>query len=185
MLTVSVPGKELYIEKTNEFVQVKPAVLKLEHSLLSISEWEAIWHKPYMSTENKTADELLSYIKCMTVSKNVDNMIYMCLTQKNIDDIFDYISNPMTATTFSGHQEASANQKVGEKIITSELVYYWMVQAGIPFRPAETWHINRLMTLIKIYAIKNSPKKKMSAGEIIRQNKGLNAERRRMLNSKG
>jgi len=182
MLTITVPKTEVYDEETNRFWVVNEQELRLEHSLLSISKWESKWHKPYLdsSTYKKTNEMNLDYIKCMTITQNVPDIVYSCLTQKNIDDIVKYISDPMTATWFSNDNESHASSEV----VTSELIYYWMTATGVPFS-CEKWHINRLLTLIKICSIKNGKPKKMSQKETAARYKALNAARRAKFASKG
>lgn len=182
MLTITIPKTELYDEETNRFWVVNEQELRLEHSLLSISKWESKWHKPYLdsSTYQKTSEMNLDYIKCMTITQNVPDIVYSCLTKKNIDDIVKYISDPMTATWFSNDNENHASSEV----VTSELIYYWMTATGVPFS-CEKWHINRLLTLIKICSIKNGKPKKMSQKETAARYKALNAARRAKFASKG
>lgn len=182
MLTITVPKTEVYDEETNRFWVVNEQELRLEHSLLSISKWESKWHKPYLdtSTYEKTSEMNLDYIKCMTITQNVPDIVYSCLTKKNIDDIVKYISDPMTATWFSNDNESHASSEV----VTSELIYYWMTATGVPFS-CEKWHINRLLTLIKICSIKNGKPKKMSQKETAARYKALNAARRAKFASKG
>lgn len=179
MLKITVPGLECYDEDNNEFVYYKDQVLQLEHSLVSISKWESKWHKPFLSEEDKTTEEIIDYIKCMTITQNVKEDVYNRLTSDNIKDINDYIENPMTATTFSDEKKIAKKE-----IITSEIIYYWLVAYNIPFE-CQKWHLNRLLAFIKVCTIKNSPPKKMSKNEIINRNKALNAARRKKLNTKG
>lgn len=180
MLKITVPGLELYDESKNEFINYKDQILQLEHSLVSISKWEAKWHKPFLSDEDKTLEEIIDYIKCMTITQNVKSDVYDRLTSDNIQTINDYIQDPMTATTFSDDKK-----KTGKKeIVTSEVIYYWMVTYNIPME-CQKWHLNRLLTLVKVCTIKNSPPKKMSNSEIISRNKALNAARRKKMNTKG
>lgn len=180
MLKVIVPSFEVYDEKQNLFITVKECRLSLEHSLVSISKWESIYQKPFLRSKNKTTAEVLEYIKCMTLTQNVDPLIYSNLPSDVIKQITDYIAAPMTATTFSKKEE----QHGRKEIVTSELIYYWMVAYQIPFE-CEKWHINRLLTLIRICAIKNEPPKKMSKADVMRNNAALNAKRRAALHSKG
>ena len=163
------------------FVEPKTQILELEHSLVSISAWESKWHKPFFS-KNKTDEETMDYIKCMTINENVDPDVYKHLTKENSEAIHKYLNDSMTATTFSKDQTG----KGGKETITSELIYYWMLSLNIPVE-FEHWHINRLMTLIMVCNIKNSPKKKRSAKDIMRHNAALNAARRQqfMNGSKG
>ena len=180
MLRIVIPESELFNEQTGEFISVKKQTLQLEHSLVSLSKWESKWHKPFLGKEDKTFDETIDYIRCMTRSQNIDPNIYMFLTQENIKEINDYIGDPMTATTFSD----DGNGRNNREIITSELIYYWMVALNIPFE-CQKWHLNRLLTLIRVCNIKNQPPKKRSQGQIMSRNAALNAARRKQLNSKG
>ena len=180
MLQITVPALEGWDESKQEFVSYKPQTLQLEHSLIALSKWESKWHKPFLVKEQKTREETLDYIKCMTITQNVDPEVYNRLSQENIDEINAYIDNPMTATTFSEEQ----NGKPSREIITSELIDYWMIANNIPVE-FRKWHLNRLITLIKVCSIKNSPPKKHSRKELLSRNAALNAERRKRLNTKG
>lgn len=179
MLTITVPASEYYDMDKNEFIYFDKQTLKMEHSLVSISKWESKWHKSFLSTENKTPAEMLDYYRCMTVNENVDPHVYERLTKTNQEAIHNYMNEPMTATTFSDKQKSHSRD-----IITNELIYYWMVSFGIPFE-CQKWHLNRLMTLIKVCSIKNAPSKKMSKGDTIRNYSALNASRRRAMHSRG
>lgn len=183
MLFLTVKGREFLNEETMEIIDAPTQILKLEHSLLSISTWESIWHKPYFSEKDKTAEELLSYIKCMTINRNqVNPIVFQCLTKEHIMKIKDYIDNPMTATTFSKRVDEQKPMK--KEIITAEIIYYWMISAQIPLE-CEKWHINRLMTLIKVFGIKNAPKKKIGKGQLTKRNAAMNAANRKRMRSKG
>lgn len=182
MLQITIPGTELWDEENGEFVSTKETTLNLEHSLLSLSRWESKWNKAFLSKDNKTLEETRSYIQCMTLNKNVDPEVYKCLSRKNFDEVNEYISAPMTATHFSQLQERKGG--FYRETVTSELIYYWMVSLGIPFE-CQKWHLNRLITLIKVCNIKNTPPKKMSRNEIASRNARLNAARRAKLHSKG
>jgi len=177
---ITVEYRELFNEETGEIITVYPTVLKLEHSLVSLSKWESIWEKPFLTKDNKTMEETISYIKCMTMNPNkIDPIVYDCLTQQNLQDILKYIESPQSATTFGQN-----DGRPSREIITSELVYYWMLAFNIPFE-CEKWHLNRLLTLIKICGIKNEQPKSMSKGQILNRNKSLNEARRKAMNSKG
>ena len=179
MLTITIPEGELWDEKKEEFVYVKSQTIKLEHSLVSISKWESKWNIPFFSNKQKTYDQLIDYIECMTITQNVNPHTYLMLTKQNFEDINRYIEAPMTATTFFNESTGSTRE-----VITSELIYYWMIAANIPFE-CQKWHIKRLLTLIKICGIKNQPPKKMSRNAILQRNAALNAARRQRLNTKG
>lgn len=180
MLQVTIKGGELYNSKTNEFITVPTTTLNLEHSLLSISKWESRWCKPFISKEPKTLKETIDYIRCMTITQNVDPNIYSFVDMAIINDINGYIEHPMTATTITDNSKKSSRE-----IITSELIYCWMTLLGIPYDPCQKWHLNRLLMLINVCRLKSQKPKKMSKSEIFEQNRALNAARRAKLNSKG
>ena len=180
MLQITVPATEEWDESKQEFVYTKTATLQLEHSLVSLSKWESKWCKPFLSDEDLTEEETIDYIKCMTITQNVNPEVYKCLTQENIYQVRDYISAPMTATYFSKER----NGRPSREIVTSELVYYWMISLNIPFE-CQKWHLNRLLTLIRVCNIKNKPPKKMSRREIMERNTALNESRKKQLNTKG
>lgn len=182
MLTIEIPiTQEGWDEVKQEFVEPKTQTLQLEHSLISLSKWESKWHKPFYSTKEMTNEEVLDYVKCMTLNKNVDSDVYNHLTRENVKMVMDYIGDPMTATTF-GKESKGANNR---EIVTSELIYYWMIASNIPFDPCQKWHLNRLITLIRVCGIKNTPPKKRSKRDIMSRNAALNAARRQQMNSKG
>lgn len=180
MLYITVPSQEFWDEKKEEFVTTKEQTLQLEHSLVSVSKWEAKWRKVFLSKKDKTNEEVIDYIKCMTITQNVDPDIYRYLTKENIDEIQEYITAPMTATWFSDETHSSSSSEQ----VTSELIYYWMIAQNIPFE-CQKWHLNRLLTLIRVCSIKNKSPKKMSKSEIMMRNASLNAARRKQLNSNG
>ena len=180
MLKIIIPSTEMWDEVNEKFVYSKEQVLQLEHSLVSLSKWESKWCKPFLSKENKTFEETIDYIRCMTINQNIQDEVYNCLTGENIREINEYISAPMTATRFSN----DAIGKGSREQITSELIYYWMIALNIPFE-CQKWHINRLLTLIRVCNIKNHPSKKMSRREIMSRNTALNAARRKKLRTNG
>ena len=181
MLQITIPSRELWDESTNEFIITKEQILQLEHSLISISKWESKWQKAFLTKQEKTHEETIDYIKCMTLNQNVDPNVYNYLTNDNIRQINAYIDSPMTATYFS--EEKGGRGGRGEQI-TSELIYYWMIALQIPFE-CQKWHLNRLLTLVRVCNIKNQPPKKRSRREIMSRNAALNAARRKQLNTKG
>jgi len=179
-LPIHIPEKELFDEGTGKFITVKETNIVLEHSLISISNWESKWHKPYLSSEQKTPEEFISYLQCMCLTKNVNPNVFYTFDAENLKKVAEYITNPMTATTFKRQ-----DQKKSREIITSELIYFWMTNFQIPFDPCEKWHINRLLTLIEIASIKNQPPKKMGKREAAQQRAALNASRRAKYNTRG
>ena len=180
MLTLKIGDSEFFDEKTEQFVTVKGTTLELEHSLVSISKWEAKWKKPFLSHEPKTHEETMDYIRFMTKTQNVNPKIYDRITAEQIMEIDRYINDPMTATKIN-----KAEGKGGSaKVLTSEEIYYYMVAYQIPSE-YQKWHFNRLMMLIRVCEEQNKPKKKMRKGDIARQRRSLNAARRARLGSKG
>ena len=180
MLRITIPATEQFNEVPNEFITTKEQTLTLEHSLISISKWESKWCKSFVNSKNKTTEETLDYVRCMTLTSNVNPEVYYCLTQKNIEEINAYIDAPMTATVFND----MGNNGGPKETITSELIYYWMIACNIPWE-CEKWHFNRLITLIRVCNIKNTPPKKMSKRDIMSRNAALNAARRQQMNSRG
>lgn len=179
MLPLIIPANELWDERRQEFVQIDSQVLELEHSLVSLSKWESKWNKAFLSKEPKTYEESIDYIRCMTLTQNVNPDTYLGLTNEQINEVNKYIEAPMTATTVN-----NKNSKRSREIVTSELIYYWMISLQIPFE-CQYWHLNRLMTLIQVCNVKNAPPKKMSKRSIMSRNAALNAARRKQLNSNG
>lgn len=180
MLRLVIPSIELFDEKTQEFITSKSFELQLEHSLVSLSKWESKWQIPFLTAKDKTTEQTLDYIRCMTISQNVDPTAYRYIRQKQIDEISAYIDAPMTATTFSKREERKKNKEV----VTAEIIYHWMIIFNIPFE-CQKWHLNRLLTLINVCSIKNQPKKKMTAKEARNVQRSLNEERRAKYHTTG
>ena len=180
MLQITIPAMEQFDDEKEEFISTKEQTLLLEHSLVSLSKWESKWCKPFFTKEEKSYEETIDYIRCMTITQNVKPEVYYGVTSENIDDVLKYINAPMTATTFTNRKKMSSNREQ----ITSELIYYWMIAFNVPFE-CQKWHLNRLITLIEVCETKNSPPKKMSNGELMNHNRALNAANRKRFNTKG
>lgn len=181
MLKIVIPGTEYYNEEEECFESIGDVDLELEHSLVSLSKWESKHQKPFLSKDSKTPEEILSYMEAMIISPLYSPDVFARLSQENILEINNYIESKESATTFGSMPER--NKGRGE-IITSELIYYWMVAFNIPFA-CEYWHLNRLFALIRICNIKNANPKKMSKHEIASRNRDLNAARRAQYNTSG
>lgn len=180
MFYLEIPETDLFNEKNGEIFTIKKQTLELEHSLKSLAKWESIWKKPFFSKEEMTIEQTLSYIKCMTITPRVNDLVYThCIKAKDIEAIMLYIKDPMTATTFS-----KSSQPPSREIITAEIIYYWMIQANVPFE-CEKWHLERLMTLLEVCSRKNAPPKKMNKKELANRNRSLNAARRAKTGSRG
>lgn len=179
MLTITIPAREMFDETTQRFLSYKEQKLQLEHSLVSLSKWESKWCKPFLTQEPKTLEETIDYIKCMTITQNVDPSIYNNLSKSNIEQINEYIAAPMTATTFGDNKKHGSRETT-----TAELIYFWMISFNIPME-CQRWHLNRLLTLIRVCNIKNAPPKKTSKRDVMSRYAALNAARRKQFNTKG
>lgn len=180
MLQITVPGQELYDEEKEEFITERDQVLQLEHSLVSLHKWESKWCKAFLGKAEKTDEEMLDYIRCMTMTQNVKPEVYDRISEENIKQVYEYINAPMTATCISEEPKGKGRSET----VTAELIYYWMIALNIPFE-CRKWHLNSLLTLVRVCNVKNSPPKKRSKREILSRNAELNAARRKQLNTKG
>ena len=180
MLRITLPEIEMWDERKQEFVYAKEQTLQLEHSLVSLQKWESKWNKPFLHATDITYEQTIDYVRCMTLTQNVPPETYYRLTDSHINEIKEYIQAPMTATTFGEDPTAKRNRE----IVTAEIIYYWMTAAQIP-PEYRKWHLNSLLTLIRVCGIKNSPPKKGSKKDTISQYAALNAARKAKLKSKG
>jgi len=180
MLTITIEGNEFFNEHTEEFETTEDCVLHLEHSLVSLSKWESKFEKPFLEANDKSPEEILEYVKAMIVDDDYSPDVILSLSSKNIEEINSYIESKQSATTFGDMPQ----KKVRGETVTSELIYYWMIAFNIPFE-CETWHLNRLFSLIRVCNIKNSKPKKTSKNELAARNRELNAKRREQMNSTG
>lgn len=180
MLTLIIPQKEYFDDENSEFVIIPELTLEFEHSLVALYAWESKWEKPFLGKEGKTTKETISYIETMCLTPNVKSEVFNNLSSKQHEEISRYINADMTATTFN----VRTNRSFSREIITAEIIYYWMIQLQIPFE-CQYWHLNKLLTLIKVCNAKNAPPKKMSRTELLSRQRSLNAQRRAQLNSRG
>lgn len=179
MLRMEIPKEECYDEENNEFFYSDEIVLELEHSLSSISKWESKWHKPFLDPNLKLSiEEFKSYVKYMN-NKEISDEAISRLTSSQIDEIETYMEDKATATWFTSNE----NDQISREIITSEILYYQMIYLGIPFE-CQYWHINKLITLIRVCSLKRNGKK-MPQGEILQRNRELNEARKAKMNTKG
>lgn len=180
MLEIKISDSEFFNEETNEFFIIHGGTLVLEHSLLSISKWESKFCKPFIIDSEHSYDEMIEYIKCMTINKNVDDRLYELIDTKTYNKIIEYINAPMTATVIKEVRSSTRSSS----FITNEVIYYYMTALSIPFE-CEKWHFNRLLTLINVCSQKSAPPKKMSKDDVRNRYAELNAKRRAAMNSKG
>ena len=176
MLTLTVEEKELFNERTGEFVTIPKTELHLEHSLISLSRWESKWKKPFLNLENPTPDEMIDYICCMSTDKTISREVASNLSADDFIKLRAYISDPRTATTVTDRRPTKRGGK--REVYTSELLYYYMIYYGIPFS-CEKWHLNRLLMLIRVCGVKGgTTNQEMTMSEIFAQNTQLNKARR-------
>lgn len=184
-LDIIVPRNDNLWDPVNErFLKVKETKLTLEHSLVSLQKWEAKWKIPFLTDKQKTEDQLRDYVRCMTITQNVDPLVYYALTEEDYRKIIAYMEDPMTATTINEKNLPRGKGGTGQRIATAEMIYYWMTALNIPSEYRK-WHLNQLMTLIKVASIEQQPPKQMSKKDIMAQNRSLNAARRARMHSKG
>jgi hypothetical protein len=180
MLEITIPAADLYDEARNEFIQTREQTLKLEHSLISISKWESKWKIPFLSNKNYTPEQSLDYIRCMTITQNVNPLVYLVIPAPVVEQVNSYLEDSMTATTLKSPPGGKSNRR----IVTSELIYYWMLTLGISIE-CEKWNLNRLLTLIGVCNAENAPKKKMSTSDSIARAMALSNSRKSQLHSRG
>lgn len=192
MLVVVIPEQDLRLfnEITEEFVyvKIKKTELQLEHSLMSLKKWEQKWHRRFIEREGekdkKTTEQTIDYIRCMTLNKNVDPKVYWFIPKEIMTQIEDYIKDPMTATTIKENDDLVTKAKRSKEGISAELIYFWMITLGIPFE-CEKWHLNTLITLIRVCSIKNSKPEKKDPHQLAMERKQENLRRRAKYNTKG
>ena len=181
MLHLHIPDRELWDPIKEKFIHVTGADIDLEHSLEAVSKWESKWHIPFHDDrKKKTFEQNIDYIRCMTITEGVDPDVYLYLTEQNIQDVVDYISDSATATWFSDNGRRSGKRE----IITAEIIYYWMASYNIP-ESYQRWHLNKLMALLRVSAEKNNPEKKKNSVTSAAQRRALNAARRKQFHTRG
>lgn len=185
MLEITIQPGEIFDEVENRFIQNRKQVtIQLEHSLISLRKWEQKWKKAFLMQENLSVEEILDYIRCMTVSPHgISPETYYFLTTENVDSIISYIKDPMTATTFSNNNVVDIQRNSSEGI-TAEIIYYWMITMNVPVE-FEKWHLQTLLTLIRVISIKNQKPQKVDPVKAAIERDRLNQERRKKFNSKG
>lgn len=184
MLTIKIKAAEYFVESKNQFINVEERDLHLEHSLASVAEWESKWKKPFLSDTPKTLEESIDYVRCMTLDKDVNEDTYYGITNTMMDKVNTYIGESMTATWFGDADKKIRSKTTRKETVTAELIYYWMITYNIPME-CQFWHLSRLITLIRVFNVKNTPPKKLGKKELMARNRALNEARRKQLNSKG
>lgn len=179
MLVLKVGGKDFFDPKQGRFITTPARTLRLEHSLRSVAKWESKWETAFLTNTPMTKEQSIDYIRCMDLSGR-DDIDLSDLTNEDLKKVNDYISAKMTATTITRH----GPKKVSREKITAEIIYFWMIQNGIP-PEYDKWHLNRLLMLIEVCNVKNGPKQKMSKNEQMAQQRALNASRKARMHTKG
>ena len=181
MLTITLPESRAFDERTEEFIIFPPVTLRLEHSLISIHKWESKWHKSYLNNSSLSPEEQLDYIRCMSLDPNFDVTVFGRMKQEDFTKIRDYIADPMTATVIHRRNAKRGNSN---EFVTAELIYYWMVEFGIPFECAK-WHLNQLLTLIEVCSVKQNTNNKMNKRDAAAMRAAANDSRRKKLGTRG
>jgi len=182
MLRLTVVTEEGFDDESQRFVPAATFDLELEHSLVSLSKWESRFEKPFLTSKDKSPEELLAYLEMMCLTTEIPPEVFPKFSRDNLDELNKYINSRQTATWFN-----DKDQRPSRDVITSELIYYWMVAFNIPFE-CQFWHLNRLLTLIKVCNIKNTPPQKgrrMNRAEAMSRQNSLNAQRRAAAKSRG
>lgn len=180
MLKIIIPEKEKFDEAHSRFVKMEGGTFEIEHSLAAIAKWEAAYSVPFLLSSQKTLEESLDYIRCMTVTPDVDPALYTRIDNAVMKQINEYIESKQTATTI----KRIGNKRASREVITAEIIYYWMIAMGIPSE-YDQWHLNKLLTLIEVCNTKNAPSKKMKQKDVLAQNRALNEARRAKYNTRG
>ena len=182
MLHLQIPDRELWDPIKERFVSITGAEVDLEHSLYSVSKWESKWHVPFHDDrKEKTLEQNIDYIRCMCVTENINPDVFRYITEQNAKEISEYIGDSATATWFNDNKKRSGKRE----IITAEIIYYWMTAYNIP-ESYQFWHLNKLMTLLRVCAEKNNPDaNKKNNNTLASQRRALNAARRKKFHTKG
>lgn len=158
----------------------KGVTLKFEHSLLSISKWEAKYKKAFLGTTQKTPIEMIEYYEEMLVSPANRELVYL-LEPDQLEELTNYVNSQRTASSVP---DLDGRPSPFREIVTSELIYYWMVALNIPFE-AEKWHLSRLMMLIRITNFKQTPPEKQNKAQMMAKMREINEQRKAQYNTTG
>ena len=176
-----VPGSWDGKKRVKKLMTVPPIHLEMEHSLLSISKWESKWKIPFVECQNMTPEQFIDYCRCMTINRQKDQNVYQYLMNVDAQKIGDYMADSMSARILSKKNSRKGQNRTR---MTSDYFYYMMIQLGIPFE-CEKWHFGRLMALIDCCQANSGNEPPMSYRERQKYYAELNAQRRRMLGTKG
>lgn len=188
MITLEIKGGDMWDEAKEEFITIEPVTLELEHSLISLSKWEAKHKKSFIKeseAKRLSREENLDYFRCMSIHPIKNPNVFYAMSIQDEQRLLNYIADSMTATTFNDHTpEGVAKRRKRREVITSEIIYYWMVELGIPFE-CEKWHLNRLLTLVRVCQEKQATPKKMKKKDVLGMYAAENAKRKAALGTRG
>lgn len=179
MLEITIPGGERWSDRENRFYYPKETTIRLEHSLVSLSKWEAKWEIPFIGNRNLTYEQNCDYVQCMNMTQNVSSEVFEFIPPETLAEIRQYVDKKMTATTIS-----NTTGRKSRETVTSEVIYCWMTELGIPFE-CQKWHLNRLITFIQVCQIRKAPQKKYRGSDLLRRNYELNELRKKQWGSNG
>lgn len=185
MLKLVIPALELFDEKNNLFINQDEVTLELEHSLVALAKWESKWEKPFLGSDEKSTEETLDYLRCMTLNPDVPPEVYRRINDDHMAQVNKYLEAKMSATWFT-EPKVSGNAPVrrSRETITAEIIYYWIVALQLDWE-VQHWHLNRLFTLIKVCNQKNAPEKKRPKRDMVAERQRLNAERKAAMKTQG
>lgn len=180
MITIDFGTIESFDEKTNAFTYDEVGKIRFEYSLKVLYEWEGKWKKAFLNErEVLTNEEIVDFY----VKMALDPFDKEYLTKEVMKILAKYISNPNTATRFSSRGPGGSSNTNG-KVYTAEEIYARMFTEGIPLE-FEHRNLNRLLTILRIISLNNSPPEKMSRADIMSQNAKINAQRKAKHQTKG
>ena len=187
MIQIVVPKSEVF-DNTNQIFRrvTKETTLQLEHSLISLQKWEARWHTPFLVKKGKTLEQTIDYIRCMCLTPNVKEDVFYCIPKSEMTRIANYIDDPMTATTVTTRGKGPGPKKKN-KIVTAEVIYYWMISLNIP-NEYRKWHLNQLLMLIRVINAENAsndPNNKRKKHEVLADYRAINEANKKRFNTKG
>lgn len=122
---------------------------------------------------------MLDYFADMILSRKVDPDIVYRLTPEQLDELTNYINSSQTASSIPKEKSTGI-----QETMTAELIYYWMIELGIPFEPTNTWHLSQCLMLVEMTAFKKSPPKKRKASEVWKDWASANEQNKKILGIK-
>lgn len=187
MIEITIPKGQIVDDETgNVYRAEKDWTLVLEHSLISVQKWEAKWHVAFLNRGTRTFEQTIDYLRCMTLTPNVPEEIYYCIPEKEMKKVLDYVDDPMTATRVNDDSESQRGfgRKIGREVVTAEVIYYWMISLNIPAE-YKKWHLNQLLTLIRVINAKNQPKKKRRMKDVLEEYRAINEANKARFHTEG